>query len=305
MELNELNKLCLETIRQFSADTVYFKDLNSNFLWNSKKHAEQVNAESPESMAGKNDFDYFPEEFAQKALADEREIISTGLPKINIPETLESDDGSEPRYFLASKYPFYDEKHNIIGTWGITRDVTTEKRLEKELELSNKKLQSLARVDDLSGLYNRRYFYETLERMVSIYTGRSGDDSFALVAFDADDLEMINETYGATVGDDALRMIASCIVSNTTKADTCFRTGGDEFMMLLPDCDLKRAIGIANKIVSDTASTPIPMGDRMKKITISSGIAMFTKDMDVAELISTAERKLKKSKRNGKNQSSF
>ncbi len=301
-DIPRIDKLCLDTIREFSDDTVYFKDRESNFVWNSKRHATQVGAASPEEMRGKSDLDYFPEKFAQEARKTEIDIMQTGKPHINIPEELDDPDGTT-HYFLASKYPFYNEDKEIIGTWGMTRDITEQKHMEKELERSNLKLQRLARVDDLSGLYNRRYFYETLERTIAIYSGRAGsNNTFALIAIDVDNLKYINDKYGHPHGDDVLRMIASSLVCNTTKADTCFRVGGDEFMVMLPDSNLDKAIQVAQRLVDAVASTTVPMGDTFEKMTISLGVAIYENGTDISEIISLADRKLYKSKRNGKNQ---
>lgn len=301
----ELDRLCLDTVREYSCDTVYFKDKDSRFLWNSKQHAAQVGVTCPDDMIGKTDFDFFPQEFAQAARDVEIEIMRTELPKLNIPEELSRDNGDKT-YYLASKYPFYNEKNEIIGTWGISRNITDQKRLEKELEKSNQKLQRLARVDDLTGLYNRRYFYETLERTVSIYDARPDDkETFALIAIDIDDMKYINDQYGHTHGDDVLCMVSSSMLCSTKKTDTCYRVGGDEFMVMVPDCELKDAIGLAKKIATAVADTAVPMCDKFERITVSLGLAMYKKGTDISDLISSADRKLYKSKRNGKNQVSF
>ena len=299
----EFNKLCLDTIREYSSDTVYFKDKNSKFLWTSRAHAKQVGAENPLDMIGKDDFDYFPREFAEKARADEVQIMTTGEPILNIPEELYHDEDNV-EYLLASKYPLYRDGE-IIGIWGITRNITEQKRLEKELERSYQKVQRLTRVDDLSGLYNRRYFYESLERTISIYDRREGDDTFTLVAIDVDNMTELNDRYGQLQGDNVLRHVASAMMIGCRKSDTCFRTGGDEFMIMLPDCDTAHAIGIAKKIADNVSSEAVPMGDNFVKVTVSVGIAAYQKGMDISELISLADRKLYKSKRNGKNQVSF
>ena len=82
VERSELDRLCLEMVREYSCDTVYFKDKNSHFLWNSKQHAAQVGVESAEDMLGKCDFDFFPETFAQAARNIEIEIMRTGMPRV-------------------------------------------------------------------------------------------------------------------------------------------------------------------------------------------------------------------------------
>ena len=77
-------------------------------------------------------------------------------------------------------------------------------------------------------------------------------------------------------------------------------------MVMLPDCDKMQALGIAKKIAETVQATPVPVGEnKSEKVTISLGIASYEKGNDISELISLADRKLYKSKRNGKNQVSF
>lgn len=305
LDRSALDRLVLETIRQHSSDTVYFKDTESRFLWNSKEHASQLGAESPEEVVGKTDFDYFPAEFAQHARDVEVEIMKTGIPILNISEEL-IREGKPTEYYLASKYPLYGENGEIIGTWGISKNITAQKIMELELEKSYRKVQRLARVDDLTGLYNRRYFYETLDRILGLYERRSEDTTFALIAIDVDDMKYINDQFGQMCGDEVLRHIASSMLFSVRKTDICFRVGGDEFMVILPDCDKLHALGVAKKIGDRVASQPVPMSEeRSENVTVSLGVAAYERGTDISELISLADRKLYKSKRNGKNQVSF
>jgi len=305
MSPEEIDKLVVDTIKRYCVDTIYFKDLDSKFIWNSQEHADQVGAKSPEEMFGKSDYDYFPKEFADSARKTEEEIISTGKALINIEE--EWDRGEEESmYFLASKYPFYNSNNEIIGTWGISKDITDLKRLEKEVERSYQRAQRLARVDDLTGLYNRRYFYENLERTCGIYDARADETVFSLIALDVDNIKYINDQYGQQHGDDVLRHVASAMLNSTRKTDICFRIGGDEFAVLLADCDKTGAVNVAKKIAENVSSQAVPVGDeKFEKVTVSLGVSTYDKGADMSEIISAADRKLYKSKRNGKNQISF
>ena len=304
MSQEQIDELVLDTIKFHCADTIYFKDRESRFLWNSQQHADQLGVKSPQDMVGKTDYDYFPEEFADKALEVEKQIIESGEPMLNIEEEWEKDD--ETRYLLASKYPFRNKEGEIIGTWGITRDITELRHLEKELERSYMKVQRLARVDDVTGLYNRRYFYENLERVCSIYDRREDEISFSLIAIDVDNMKFINDQYGQQKGDDVLRHVASSMLNAIRKSDICFRTGGDEFAVLLPDCDKQAAVGVAKSITKNVSDQAVPLGEsKFEKITISIGVATYVQGTDISEIISAADRKLYKAKRNGKNQLAY
>lgn len=304
MQINDT--LVIDTIRKFGRDTIYFKDRDSKFIWNNYMHANQLGVMKPEDLVGKTDFDFFPQEFAERARAMELQIMATGTPIINIEEALGDEENDNMKYYLASKYPLYDMNNEIVGTWGISRDITEQKKLELELERSYHKMELLARVDDLSGLYNRRYFYETLEKYASLYERRTDGSTFALFVADVDDMTHVNDMYGQLNGDIVLRSIAELCVSNVRKEDTCFRTGGDEFAIVLLDTDKISAVGMAKKLVEQIANEPIVLDGKREKVTISAGLAMFDpEDPDISDLLSKAERKLNKSKREGKNKVSF
>ena len=302
----EINKIVLETIRNYASDTVYFKDLDSRFIWNSKGHIHQLGASSTEEVLGKTDFDYFPKDFAQAARETELMIIATGQPLLNVVEELVLADDTT-KYFMASKYPLFDENGKIIGTWGSSKDVTETKVLERELQRSYMQMEHLVRVDNLSGLYNRKYFYETIEKYSSLYGERKEDGStFSVVLIDVDDMTVINDQYGQQNGDLVLKNIADLLLRSTRKADTCFRIGGDEFAIVLPDTDKTQAYGLVKHLIGVIADSPIVIEGKRQKITISAGISTFDKEKaDMSELISVAERKVNKSKREGKNQVSF
>ena len=303
MQIND--KLVIDTIRKDGKDTIYFKDKDSRFIWNNAMHAKQFGQDDPNALIGKTDRDFFPAEFADKARELELEIMRTGKPVLNYEEALPVDEDTI-KYYSASKYPLYDKNNEIVGTWGISRDITEMKKLELELERSYHKMELLARVDDLSGLYNRRYFYETLEKYASLYEKRSDGSTFALLVIDVDDMTHVNDQYGQQNGDIVLRSIAEQCMANVRTEDTCFRTGGDEFAIVLLDIEKIAAIGIAKKLVENIAGEPVILDGKREKATISAGLAMFDNtEPDLSDLLSRAERKLNKSKREGKNKVSF
>lgn len=298
----KIDKIVIDTIRKYSTDTVYFKDKESRFIWNSLGHIQQLGAKTPEEVFGKTDFDYFPKDFAQSARETELTIMQTGMPLINMIEELMLDD-ENTRYYMCSKYPLYDDSGKIVGTWGTSKDVTEQKKLEKELQLSYSKMELLTRVDDLSGLYNRRYLYEELEKYASMYVEREDNSTFSIIVLDLDDMKFFNDQNGQQNGDLLLRYVADILLSNTRKADTCFRTGGDEFAVVLPDTDKHSAVSVAKKVIQQISGSPFITENKRVSISASAGVAAFNKtDPDITDILSRAERKLNKSKREGKNQ---
>jgi PAS domain S-box-containing protein len=119
----------LQTLMDSVPDSIYFKDDKNRFIKVNKAKAAHNNVK-PEDMIGKTDFDFLSEEEAKKAFEDDEEVLKTGKFIINKIEKLTNVDGSQ-RWVSVTKIPRFDHEGNIIGTMGISRDVTEWKRLEE------------------------------------------------------------------------------------------------------------------------------------------------------------------------------
>jgi len=119
----------LQTLMDSIPDSIYFKDTENKFIMVNKAKAANSNVK-PEDMIGKTDFDFLSEEEAKKAYNDDKEIMDTGTFIVNKIEKLTNVDGSF-RWVSVTKIPRFDRNGNIIGTMGISRDVTEWKKLEE------------------------------------------------------------------------------------------------------------------------------------------------------------------------------
>ena len=147
----ELNKIqvdlmketaLLKNLMDFSPDNIYFKDKKSKFIRISKSMALAFGFKTPEDAIGKSDFDLFTDEHARPAYNDEMEIIKTGKSIINKIEKETLEDG-RINWVTTTKMPLVNENGEIIGTFGVSSDITPLKELEnksKEIEEKNKKL---------------------------------------------------------------------------------------------------------------------------------------------------------------------
>lgn len=153
---SEILRILMETI----PDRIYFKDLQSRFVRNNLAHALSLGASSPEECVGKSDFDFFSREHAERALADERRIIETGEPLIGIIERITMLDGTRG-WASTTKMPWRDASGKIIGTYGLTRDVTAAKDAEEKLTEERNLLRKI--VDHLP---TRLYLKDTASRYV-------------------------------------------------------------------------------------------------------------------------------------------
>ncbi len=113
-------------------DHIYFKDLNSRFIRMNKSQAERFGLNNPAEAIGKSDFSFFSEEHAQQAFNDEQEIIRTGIPIINFEEKETWPDG-HISWVFTTKEPMRDQSGKIIGTFGVSRDITDKKRIEEQM----------------------------------------------------------------------------------------------------------------------------------------------------------------------------
>lgn len=132
-------------------DHIYFKDRSSRFLLISRAKSLQHNLNDPREAIGKTDFDFFSADHASRAFADEQQILQTGQPLINVEESQTWHDGRRT-WASTTKMPLHDSEGNVVGTFGISRDITTAKKLaedRRELELQlqlNSKLESIGRL---------------------------------------------------------------------------------------------------------------------------------------------------------------
>jgi two-component system, cell cycle sensor histidine kinase and response regulator CckA len=117
-------------------DNIYFKDRDSRFLRISNNHAKKFCLENPEQAVGKTDFDFFTKEHAQLAFNDEQTIMKSGKPMVGIEEKETMPDG-HVTWVSTTKMPLRDKKGHVIGTFGISRDISERKRAEEELLFTN------------------------------------------------------------------------------------------------------------------------------------------------------------------------
>jgi len=132
----------LGALLEYSPDPIYFKDLQSRFLKTSRHMVVFSGMKDVNDLVGKTDFDFFAEEHARPAFEDEQEIMRTGLPLIGKVEK-EVLKGGRETWALTSKMPLRDKAGQIIGTFGISKDITVIKQGEVELAYQRDLLETL------------------------------------------------------------------------------------------------------------------------------------------------------------------
>ena len=175
----------------------------------------------------------------------------------------------------------------------------------KKLQSSMTIIQEMAVHDDLTGFYNRRHLMELIENEHnrSVRTG----SVFSLAMMDLDKFKDINDTFGHQTGDDILITFSNIIRNILRKTDFCGRYGGEEFLIVLTQTDLKDARIFAERMRSCVEDCLIIELDSVRKInvTVSIGLAEHLRNEGIDRTISRADEAMYKAKRNGRNRVEF
>jgi len=137
-----LERQLLRSLLDSIPDHVYFKDKKSRFIRCSRELSDRLGLDSPTEAEGKTDFDFFSKEHAQPALDDEKRIIKTGKPIINKVEK-ETWINGKTGWVLTSKMPYYDKDGDIVGTFGVSKDITKLVETEQALRKAEKKYRGI------------------------------------------------------------------------------------------------------------------------------------------------------------------
>ncbi len=162
--------------------------------------------------------------------------------------------------------------------------------------------QEQALTDSLTGLHNRRYLLEQLERELA--RSVRSRNPVSLIIFDIDDFKQINDAHGHLAGDEALKHVANMLQVPLRKSSTICRFGGDEFCILVPECTAGEAQLVAERLKHEIEGQPLALaGVGSINVHVSGGVATQTPDAPPeTELFELADRELIRAKRLGKNQ---
>lgn len=169
------------------------------------------------------------------------------------------------------------------------------------LALMSKLHEQNAIKDGLTGLYNRRYFEEQLQKEIS----RSQRDGtpMALIIADIDHFKRVNDAYGHDTGDLALRAVAQSLRETVRNIDVVCRYGGEEFGIILPNCPPAEAKGVAERAREAVSMLPaVALGGLKERVTLSAGVAAFPAPFTTGTgLLKGADTALYHAKRKGRN----
>jgi diguanylate cyclase (GGDEF)-like protein len=170
------------------------------------------------------------------------------------------------------------------------------KASSKQLAQALSRMQDLAMVDELTGLKNRRAFFDDAEPAVA--AARRRKQPIAVALLDLDFFKDVNDTYGHAVGDVVLKEVARRITSTLREEQIVGRLGGEEFVALLPDTTPAQALVAIERVRKAIGATqiPLPGGGPAITVTISGGIAPVLEDEGLEAVIDLADKAMYRAK---------
>jgi len=161
-------------------------------------------------------------------------------------------------------------------------------------------VQRLAITDELTGIYNRRRFFEQAEKEFS--RSQRYDHPLSALIADIDHFKQFNDRYGHLTGDQVLREVARLLQESLRDSDVLGRYGGEEFAVLLPVTDARTAERVARRLLRRVADTPIPTEAGELHVQLSVGVAELSPETSsLQELISRADQAMYLAKQAGRN----
>jgi diguanylate cyclase (GGDEF)-like protein len=172
-----------------------------------------------------------------------------------------------------------------------------------ELAEANVRLEQASRTDPLTGLPNRRHFLQRADEQLALY--RRYGRPFAIALADVDNFKSVNDRWGHDAGDIVLKSVSETFRRNIRESDMVARWGGEEFIILLPECDGDGATHVVEKVRAAVEQHAVPIGDTTLSISITVGVAIIAPDSTIDHLSSRADAALYQGKRSGKNRVVF
>lgn len=226
----------------------------------------------------------------------------------HLPIILVAEEADKPKVVRALDLGVNDFISRPVERNELAARVRTQIRRQRyalELRQSVTNTMALAVTDELTGLYNRRYFDRHLGMMLG--KAQSQDRNMALMILDIDHFKSVNDTHGHDSGDVVLREFAARLKRNIRGVDLACRFGGEEFVVLMPDTEYRQAESVAERVRQSIADRPFELGGgKTLAMTVSAGVTLNESGADTAEsLVKRADVALYRAKREGRNRVVF
>ncbi|MFM5565824.1 MULTISPECIES: sensor domain-containing diguanylate cyclase [Aeromonas] len=268
---------------------IYMKDSLHRFLYVNQKVADLLGLPA-EQIINRRDDEVIPAASACQLWRLDNRVFETG--ELQAGEEMLTDPEGNQHYYWSVKVPFLlgDGTPTLIG---ISSDITELHQLKEQLHQQSVR-------DGLTGLYNRRFFFELCEKNLSL--DMRHHLTSVLMVLDVDQFKCINDRFGHPLGDSALMHLGRVMQSVLRSEDVLARIGGDEFAILLPNTTLSAAVSLAERLRLQVMHSPLPLPDGDKLvITISAGLVENGEGELMESLYARADQMLYQAKQSGRN----
>lgn len=263
---------------------IYLKDSEGRYIFCTHYWHHLDKGDDPNwTIRGKTDIEIRKDKKnAAEALKADMNIIATGK---GTSYTIEINEDGIQEFFEIIKEPIKNEHGVTTGIIGLINHVT-------EYELMKRKLEDIVRTDELTGLYSRYYFDEYIKNIQ-----REEMYPICVISADCDGLKNVNDTYGHLVGDEYIRMASLLFRMVLPENGVAFRTGGDEFIILLPSTSEETAQNYLDQMREKEKLFQI----RGKKLSVSLGMSSIKSSLDsINDCIAASDMNMYNEKRKKK-----
>lgn len=276
----ENQKNILRTIIDAVPEVIFYKDKESRFIGYNKSFEEFYRKKGIHQIIGKTDLEiYGDEEVAARFIQQDKDIMAKKEAKY-FEYTIKDKEGNVSTEENV-KIPVVDDAGQVWGIVGLSRDITERKMLEE-------KLRYLSEIDILTGLYNRYSFEEKVKEL-----NYEKHLPLGIIMGDVNGLKLVNDTLGHLEGDRLLKDIAKVLSNACSQKGFVFRWGGDEFIVLLPNCNEMQCEGIIENIVEECEQCDY----KLIQLSIAlGGTIRYNLDEDIYECIKKVEEKVYRQK---------
>ncbi|MBP5200169.1 MAG: diguanylate cyclase [Schwartzia sp.] len=270
----------IERMLRALPSNIYLKDAEGKYIFATHYwHHLDMKGDPNWTIRGKTDPEIRKDkENARQAYESDKKILATGKGTRYI---IKIDADNQLEFLELIKEPVRDDDGNITGIVGLINNVTEQQLLKLELERRSK-------TDELTGLFNRRYYQEYFPTVC-----KPENFPIAFIAADCNGLKKINDTYGHLVGDEYIRMSAVLLRMELPDHSGIFRMGGDEFLVVLPNTDETAAQRLIDNMKQKSSLFQI----REQKLSIAFGFSILrTETDDVNACIDAADQNMYENK---------
>lgn len=296
------NEKCQEELLSFpwvgNLGQWYWLINNNQVIFNEKKvtNLGYNKNEIPEEVG----FEFFTEKLHpddyENVMDNMRRHLMNKSDAYEVEYRIRTKDKNYVWYYDRGKVTKRDENGKAIIITGIVFDITVRKNMEIELKELNEKLLKMVTIDELTGIYNRRFMIKKIQSEIERFNRNKS--RFSIIMLDIDRFKLVNDNFGHNEGDIVLKKIASLIENRIRKTDFLCRWGGEEFIILLPETETSNAVILAENIREEISKTAI---GKVGSVTVSLGVSSYIIGDTVDTVVKRADELMYFAKAEGRN----